>query len=284
MLQKLKVWGISLGAWSVEKLVPAVFILAVGIMAIRVVMTVVKKALDRSKLEKAAHSLIGSVVSVVLYVLLGLIVLSGIGVDVSSVVALASVLTLAISLSVQNALTNVIGGFTLLYTHPFKSGDFVEVAGRSGVVAEIGMSYTVLVTGDNKRVSIPNSSVVAGDIVNYSVMGTRRIDITISASYDAPVQKVIDVLLQAGTMDNVLLEPAPMAAVSRYGDSAIEYVLRVWTGTEDYWPTLYAINQKIKTVFDESGIEMTYPHLNVHMVPASQEQLGNCQQGDPRQS
>lgn len=265
MFEKLKELGLALETLALSKLLPALIVLVVGIAVIRGIMALVRKWLERSKLEKAAHSLISSVFSVVLYLLLGLMVASGLGIDVSSIVALASVLTLAVSLSIQNALTNVIGGFTLLYTHPFKSGDFVEIAGKSGMVEEIGMSYTVLVTGDNKRISIPNSSVVAGDIVNYSVMGSRRIDITVSASYDAPVQNVIDALLQAGTVDRVLLEPAPMAAVSGYGDSAIEYVLRVWTNTEDYWPTLYAINQKIKTVFDETGIEMTYPHLNVHM-------------------
>ncbi|MBP3674346.1 MAG: mechanosensitive ion channel [Oscillospiraceae bacterium] len=265
MLEKLKSWVASLGNLAVDKLLPAVLILVIGILVIRIVMTILRRALDASKLEKAAHSLIKSLVSVVLYLLLGLIVASSLGIDVSSIVALASVLTLAVSLSIQNALTNVIGGFTLLYTHPFKSGDYVEVAGKAGTVQEIGMSYTVLATPDNKLISIPNSSVVAGDIVNYTVTGTRRLDIQITASYDAPVQKVIDALLQAGTMDNVLLEPAPMAAVEKYGESSIAYVLRVWTKTDDYWPTLYAINQKIKTIFDETGIEMTYPHLNVHV-------------------
>ena len=169
------------------------------------------------------------------------------------------------SLSVQNALTNVIGGFTLLYTHPFKSGDYVDIAGRSGTVEEISMTYTKLTTPDNKVISIPNSAVVAGDIVNYSVAGTRRVDIQVSASYDAPVQKVLDTLVQAGTMDNVLLDPAPMAVVTNYGDSAIGYELRIWTKTEDYWDVKFAVNQKIKYIFDETGIEMTYPHLNVHI-------------------
>ena len=265
MLDTIKIWAASLGALALNKLLPAVVILVIGILVIRVVMALITKALEASKLEKAAHSLIKSLAGVVMYLVLSLIVASSLGIDVSSIVALASVLTLAISLAVQNALTNVIGGFTLLYTHPFHSGDFVEIAGKSGVVSEIGMSYTVLITGDNKRISIPNSSVVAGDIVNYTVMGTRRVDISVKASYETPVQKVIDALLQAGTMDNVLLEPAPMAAVDSYGESAINYVLRVWTKTEDYWDVLYAINQKVKTVFEETGIEMTYPHLNIHM-------------------
>lgn len=265
MLEKIKLWAAALGDFAVEKVFPAVVILVLGILLIRVVMKILGKFLENSKLEKAAHSLIKSLASVVLYLLLGLIVASSLGIDVTGIIALASVLTLAVSLAVQNALSNVIGGFTLLYTHPFHSGDFVEVAGQSGTVREIGLTYTLLATPDNKLVSIPNSSVVAAQIVNYTATGTRRVEIHVTASYDAPTQKVIDALLQAGTVDNVLLEPAPMAAVENYGENAIGYVLHVWTKTEDYWPVTFIINQKIKTIFDETGIEMTYPHLNVHM-------------------
>lgn len=265
MLETIKNWVAGLASWSVGRLLPAVMILVIGILVIRIVMTVLNKALNASKLEKAAHSLIKSLVSVVLGLILGLIVASSVGIDVSSIVALASVLTLAVSLAVQNALTNVIGGFTLLYTHPFKSGDYVEVAGKSGTVQEIGMAYTVLSTPDNKRVSIPNSSVVSGDIVNYTVTGTRRLDIKVRAAYCVPTQKVIDALLQAGTVDNVLLEPAPFAAIDAYSESAIEYVLRVWTKTEDYWGVNYTINQNIKNIFDAQDIKMAYPHMYVHM-------------------
>ena len=174
-------------------------------------------------------------------------------------------LTLSVSLALQNILGNVIGGFTILYTRPFHSGDFVEIAGQSGTVREINMTYTMLVTGDNKQVSIPNSAVVAAQIVNYSAEGTRRMDIAVSASYDAPTQKVIDALVLAGTVDNALLEPAPFAAVSSYGDSAIGYILRVWAKCEDYWDVYFVVNQRVKDIFDQQGIEMTYPHLNVHL-------------------
>ena len=127
------------------------------------------------------------------------------------------------------------------------------------------MTYTRLATFDNKLISIPNSAVVAAQIVNYSAADTRRVDIPVSASYDAPTQKVIDALVQAGTMDNVLLTPAPSACVSSYGDSAIAYTLRVWAKTEDYWDVYFALTQRVKDVFDEQGITMTYPHLNVHL-------------------
>lgn len=244
----------------------AVLLLALGVLAIRIIMKLLRRTLEKSRLEKAAHSLITSLCKVAMYLILGLSVASALGIDVTSVVALASVLTLAISLSLQNMVSNVIGGFTILYTHPFHSGDFVEIAGQSGTVQEINMTYTMLATPDNKLISIPNSAVTAAQIVNFTSAETRRVDIAVSASYDCPTQKVIDALALAGTMDNVLLEPAPQAVITGYGDSAISYSLRVWVKSEDYWDVYFAIHQRVGMVFKEQGIEMTYPHLNVHMV------------------
>lgn len=265
MLETIKLWAASLGTIALDKLLPAVIILVIGILIIRIVMAVLNKALSASKLEKAAHGLIKSLASVVLYLLLSLMVADKAGIDVTSIIALASVLTLAVSLALQNMLANVIGGFTLLYTHPFHSGDYVDIGADSGTVVEIGMTYTKLQTPDNKMISIPNSTVVAGDIVNYTVTGTRRLDIKVRAAYCVPTQKVIDALLQAGTVDNVLLDPAPFAAIDSYGENAIHYVLRVWTKTADYWDVNYAINQNIKNIFDAQDIKMSYPHMYVHM-------------------
>lgn len=248
-----------------SRLSHAVILLVAGIFAIRIVVKLLRKTLERSKLEKAAYSLILSLANAMLYILLGLMVASSLGIDVSSVVALASVLTLALSLALQNMVSNVIGGFTILYTHPFRSGDYVEIAGQSGTVQEINMTYTKLSTPDNKVISIPNSAVVAAQIVNYSAQDTRRVNVEVSASYDTPTQKVIDALALAGTMDNVLLDPAPAAVITGYGESAINYSLRVWVKTEDYWDVYFAINQRVKDIFDEQGVIMTYPHLNVHL-------------------
>lgn len=247
------------------KMLYAVILLVIGIFAIRILLRMLKKTLEKTNLEKAAHTLIHSLASVVLYVLLGLSVASSLGIDVTGIVALASVLTLSLSLALQNMLANVIGGFTLLYTHPFHSGDYVEIAGQGGTVREINMSYTMLATADNKLVSIPNSAVVAAQIVNYSAEQTRRVTVDVSASYEAPTQKVLDALVLAGTMDNVLLDPAPAAVITGYGESAIHYSLRLWVRTPDYWDVYFAVNQRIKEVFDQQDITMTYPHLNVHL-------------------
>ena len=264
-MNTINAWLSGMGSFLLVTVLPALLILVVGIVFIRLVVKLVTKTLAKSKLEKAAHSLIKTVIRAVLYGLLALIVASKLGIDVTGIVALASVLTLAVSLSVQNALTNLISGFTLLYTKPFHSGDFVEIAGQSGTVQEIGLTYTKLATADNKNVYIPNGAVTSAEIVNYTVLGTRRVDVKVSASYDAPVELVIAALRQAGQVPTALEEKAPFAAVQNYGDSAIEYILQVWSTAGDYWTTLFAVNEKVKQVFDEKGIAMTYPHLNVHL-------------------
>ena len=264
MLEEVKIWlNTSLTA-GMSKLVSALLILLAGIAVIRILITVLNKFLEKSKLEKAAHTLIKSVARVVLYLLLGLMVADGLGIDVTSIIALASVLTLSVSLALQNALANVFGGFTLLYTAPFHSGDYVDIGADSGTVIEIGMTYTKLQTPDNKLISIPNSTVISGDIVNYSITGTRRVDMTVTAVYTADCQKVLDALIQAATHDKVMLDPAPVAVVDSFGDNTIRYALRVWTKTEDYWDVRNAIMLSIKSVFDAQGIKMVYPHIHVY--------------------
>ena len=253
------------GKFALETLLPAVLILAVGLVVIRLVKTIVRKVLNSSKLEKAAHSLIRSLVGVVLYLLLGLMVASRLGIDVTGIIAMASVLSLAVSLAVQNMLANVIGGFTLLYTQPFHSGDYVEVGQEAGTVMEIGMAYTKLQTPDNKMISIPNATVVAGDIVNYSITGTRRLDVNIRAEYEEDSQRVIDALLEAGEDPRVLADPAPCAVITGYGTDAVNYSLRVWTKTEDYWDVNFLINRRIRDSFAEKEIRIAYPRMHVRM-------------------
>lgn len=244
---------------------PALLIFFLGFFVVKILLRIIAKTLGRSKLEKAAHTLILAVARVTLYSLLLLITASKLGIDVTGIVALASVLTLAISLSVQNTLTNVISGFTLLYTKPFSSGDFVEVAGQSGSVEEIGLTYTKLNTPDNKRVSIPNSAVTSAQIVNYTTLGTRRVAVEIGVSYNTPTQLVLDALREAGNVPTRLEEKEPFAAMLGYNDSTIQYVLHVWCTADDYWTTLFAVNEKIRETFGEKNVELTYPHLNIHM-------------------
>ena len=251
---------------TLDTILPALMMLLVGVLVIRGILRLVKKSLAKTKLERAAVSLIRSLLKVALYGLLGMMVASKLGVDVTGVVALASVASLALSLALQDSLSNVIGGFLLLSNPPFHSGEYVEIGGQGGTVQTIDITYTKLTTADNKTISIPNSAVVASQIVNYSTSGTRRVDINVSASYDAPIENVKAALLKAAELDAVLQTPAaPFAAVLGYGESAINYTLRVWTTADQYWNVFFTINENIKREFDKAGVEMTYPHLNVHM-------------------
>lgn len=256
---------IPVGQFALRKLLPMVALTAAGILAIRIVMKLVRKMLEKSRLEKAAHTLILTVCQITLYVLLALAAASGLGIDVTGVVALASVLTLAISLSVQNLLTNVFGGFTLLYTRPFASEDFVEIAGQSGTVKEIGLSYTKLVTPDNKTVSIPNSAVVAAEIVNYTVTGTRRLDIDLEVSYGVSAETVLQIMEQAARQPAVLAEPAGVFAVKEYHQNSITYGMMLWCKTEDYWDLKFAINRALSDLAKEAGVTFFDPQLRVHL-------------------
>lgn len=255
----------SLKALSLNRLLPSILLLVVGILVIRAIMTLVNRGLKKSRLERAAHNMVRSVLRAVLYLLLGLMVAEKMGINVSGVIALASVASLAISLSLQDALANLIGGFTLLTTQPFKAGDYIDAAGQSGVVKSVNMIYTHLCTVDNKLVSIPNSTMVSSQIVNYATTGSRRVDITVTASYDSEIDTVLKALRKAASIPQRLENEDIFAAVSKYGDNSIEYVLRLWTAAENYWDVYFLVTRRIKAEFDAAGVKMSYPHVNVHM-------------------
>lgn len=265
MFDKMIAWLAPVGRYSLEKLLPMVILAALGILAIQIAMKVVRKLLEKSKLEKAAHTLILTACRVALYILLALAVASGLGIDVTGVVALASVLTLAISLSVQNLLTNVFGGFTLLYTKPFVSEDFVEIAGQSGTVKEIGLTYTKLATADNRIVSIPNSAVAAAEIVNYTVTGSRRLDINLAVSYGNDAEVVLQILQKAIQKDGVFQDPAPVIAIKEYNEQSVTYGAMVWCTTSDYWDLKFAINRELSDLCREAGITFYAPSMKVQL-------------------
>ena len=258
-------WLSLAGTFVLSKVLPMIALTALGILVVQVVLKMVKKMLVKSKLEKAAHTLIITACQIVLYILLGLAVASGLGIDVTGVVALASVLTLAVSLAVQNLLANVFGGFTLLYTRPFASEDFVEIAGQSGTVKEIGLSYTKLATADNKIVSIPNSAVVAAEIVNYTVTGTRRLDINLEVSYGVAPEKMLQIMEKAAQQPQVLPDPAPVIAMKEYNQQSITYGMMLWCKTADYGNLKFAINRELSRLAAEAGITFYDPHLSVHL-------------------
>lgn len=252
-----------LNGYATGKLLPAVLIVVFGVLVIKLLMRIVTSALKKTKIEAPVLSLISGVLRGVLYVLLALVGASALGLDVTGIVAFGSVLTLALSLSLQEMLTNLIGGFTLLHTKPFSIGDFVEIAGQSGTVRSIGLNYTKMTTTDNKTISIPNHNVVTAEIINYTVAGTRRSDITVSVSYDTPILAVLEALKEAANVPTALADPAPSAVVSDYGQDAVVYLLQVWSKSADYWATTCQTKENIQKVFNEKGIRLSYQNVNV---------------------
>lgn len=252
---------------SLEKIAYAAVILVVGIVLIRILMMGITRMLNRTKLDANIKQILRGVVNFALGFTLAISVLSYLHVEVSSLVALLSVAALAVSLALQNLLSNVAGGMLLLSTKPFAVGDFIEAAEVMGTVAETGVFYTKLKTIDNKVIQVPNSELSQGKVTNFSAEENRRVDLKINASYNAPYEKVKTCILRVlGEHPLTLATPEPMVRVNSFGESSIEYIIRVWCANQDYWDVYFDLLEGIKSAFDRDGIEMTYNHLNVHMM------------------
>lgn len=251
-----------------SKIVSIVLTILLSIIIARIVLTLANKALDASPLEKTLVKFAKNVVRIVVYVIAALIILDKIGFQTSSLVALVSVLSAAFALAAQNSLANLFGGILLLMTKPFLVGDYVSAGSVEGTVLEIGLLNTQINTIDNKRISVPNGSISASTIVNYSTEGSRRIELKVTASYDDPVDVVKQAIHEAIDATNgVLMEPAePFVRVNSYGESSIEYIIRVWCLNADYWNVYFDLLENIKVYFDRNNVEMTYNHMNVHVL------------------
>ncbi len=260
-----KALGFSLGQITLGRLITTAVILAVCLLTIKLLLKILDKGAQKSKLEPSLRSFLRNILKALLIFLAILIAAGSLGFDVTSLIALFSVAGLAVSLAIQGSLSNLAGGITILVAKPFKTGDFIEAGGVSGNIKQIGMFYTQITTIDNKVIFAPNSELTAGKITNYTCCEKRRIDIEVSASYDSPVEDTIRSLKESASIPAVIHDPEIFAAVLSYDDSSIKYVLRAWVSTADYWDAYFAIMENIKTRFDENGVEMTYPHMNVHI-------------------
>ena len=249
-----------------QRVLYVVALLAVCLIVMKLLMSVLNRALDRLNIEKGLHTFIKSVVKILLWFLTVTIILGYIGIEVTSLIALLSVIGLAVSLAIQSTLSNLAGGIQVLVSKPFKAGDYVETESISGTVSEIGLVYTKIKTYDNKIIMIPNGQVASAKITNYTAEEQRRVDLKFNTSYDAPVELVKETIQSViRSHPKAMREPAPFVRVSAYKDSSIEYAVRVWCATDDYWEIYSDLLEQVKAAFDKNGIEMTYNHLNVHM-------------------
>ena len=258
---------LNLGALTLDKVVHVLLLILVGVVVIRVILKLLDRMLARSKSLKSLSRYIHSVAKISMAFILVLMVAEDVGIHTTSLVAMLSVAGLAVSLALQNTLSNVAGGIMLLVTTPFQVGDYVEADGVSGTVHAIDLSYTAILTIDGKEIFVPNSQLSGTKIINYTILGRRRVDLNFTASYDAPtatVKQAIGEVLE--DIPQIIADPAPEIHLSDYQASSIQYVVRAWTAAADYWTVYYAIQEGVREAFDRHGVEMTYDHLNVHIL------------------
>lgn len=239
---------------------------AVCLAVIKLVLRVADRAFSRTSIDTTVKKLLRGALKAVLMFVAVIVVMGYLNIPVTSLVAVLSITGLALSLAVQNFLSNVAGGIQLIASKPFQIGDFVEIGGCTGTITEIGLFYTKLKSGDNKLIQLPNSAIVSANIINYSSERLRRVEVAVTASYDsdpALVRRVLETV--AGEHALTVATPAPVAHVTAYQDSSIAYTLRAWCANGDYWTVYYDLLDGIKPAFDRAGIEMSYPHVNVHM-------------------
>lgn len=262
-----KILGFSIGSITVEKIFFILLLILVCYIISRIVLKILRKIMDQSPYDRSIKIFVTTGAKIILIIISTLIITEYLGIPTTSLVALLSVVSLAISLSVQGILTNVFGGMTILLTKPFGVGDYVELDNLSGTVTETGLIYTKLLTPDNKTVFLPNSQVCDGRIVNYTSQTDRRIEIFVSASYNAAIDDVREALFEAlAAYPQLNQEPAPLVRVKDYLDSSIQYVIHAWVPTDLYWDAYYTIMTEIKYSFDKHDIAMDYPHMNIHMI------------------
>lgn len=257
----------SIAGMTLQKLFTAVVAAVVSLIVIKILLGVTDRTLKRVSIDGTLKKLIRTALKALMLFVAILVVMGYLNIPVTSLVAVLSVVGLALSLALQNFLSNVAGGFQILATHPFKNGDFVEIGGCTGTVVETGLFYTKLNSIDNKLIQLPNSVITSANIVNYSSEEKRQVELKVSASYDSDPEKVRQLLARlVGEHPLTLATPEPMIHVFAYQDSAIQYIVRAWCANADYWTVYYDLMDSLKPAFDQAGIEMTYPHVNVHMM------------------
>ena len=263
-----KILNTSLGGFTVGHILSAILTLLICLVVVRLLMKLVTRLLGRAqKLNDRLQKIILTSVKAVLYVLTVIITAGALGINTTSLTAIMSVLTLGVTLAAEDILGNVAGGLVILSSHPFSIGDVIEVDGTEGTVREITLNHTRIEAYDGQIIMQPNKALASAKVVNYTTLGRRRIVHNVTASYDAPTEEVKAACLEAvAGAGKVLPFPAPTVQLVNYGSSSIEYSVRCWAAVEDYWDVYFAVNENLREAFARHGVEMTYDHLNIHMI------------------
>lgn len=248
------------------KVLIALLIIFVGLRLVKVLIKAVNKTHAYQKLDDAVRSFLNSFIRIALYVILFITAATELGVPATSFVTALASCGLAIGLALQGSLSNLAGGLMILIFKPFKMGDYIVSGAYEGTVKEINVLYTVLVTPDNKTVTIPNGTISNAPVVDVTGNATRRVDVAVGVSYGSDLDKALELLAGLARDSGYALEdPAPAAVIDSYGDSAVNLVLRFWVNTPDFWNAKFFVQKRVKSIFDENGIEIPFPQMDVHI-------------------
>jgi small conductance mechanosensitive channel len=247
------------------KIIGSIAIFVIGQKVARFLVKITKKIMDKTKLDETLSKFLSNVLYGVLLILIVLSALSNLGVNTTSFVAILGAASLAVGLAFKDTFANIGAGVLLIFFRPFKVGDFINAAGEAGSVEEINLFSVLMKTGDNKRIIIPNSAVIGKTITNFSANATRRVDLTFGIGYEDDLKLAKQTLLEVVTSDErVLKEPAPFVAVSELADSSVNFVVRVWVKSGDYWGVYFDTTEKVKLTFDEKGISIPFPQMQIN--------------------
>lgn len=257
---------------ALPSIIVAVIVLVLGILAAKFITKLTGKAVSRSNIDNAAGHFLVSLVRVLLYIVVVIMALSVLKVPMSSIITILGAAGLAVSLALQNCLSNLCGGFIILFSKPFSAGDLIEVDGSLGKVSTIGILYTKITTFDGKTVSIPNGKVSDAKIINYTETPTRRIDLQFQISYSADFDKARAAVLEVICADGLILkEPAPIVRIGAHNESSLSIDTLVWVKNDDYYTARYNMLENVKKAFEENGIQIPFPQLDVHMKDKTDE-------------
>lgn len=249
------------------KLLIALLIFFLGRWLIKQIDKVFKRMLNRKVEDIALRSFLMNILNIALFATLIILIINIVGPKTVSLAALIGSVGLALGLAVKDNLANFAGGVMLLFNKPFRGGDYIEAQGVAGTVQSVGILYTTLTTFDNKTVHIPNGPLSTGNIINYSTQATRRVDLTVNVEYGSDVEEVKRLLLEiAEKHPQVLKDPAPLSRMVKMNDSSIDFVLRVWTLSGDFWPVTFDLNEQVYNALNANGLNIPFPQMTIHMA------------------
>ena len=261
-LNKLINWATTEGI----KLVIWLFLLWIGWKLAKKIVNIMSRTLEKRNVDATVRSFLDTFLEVVLKGIVIYVFLDQVGIKTTGIAALLASAGVAIGLALQGSLSNFAGGVIILLIRPFNVGDYIEGSGHSGTIERIGMFYTHMTTVDNKLILVPNGNLANGSIVNYSAKELRRVDLTFGVGYEQDVLKVKRVLSNIVDAHELILKtPEPFIALSAHGDSAVNFVVRVWVNNSDYWKVHFDLLESVKVKFDEEEISIPYPQMDLHI-------------------